>query len=101
MQNIRTSAIPFLICLHEYKGVALYCRNVSGGWDTIQNKCQQKFTVIQFPYIPPLPTIAITMEVKVELLWTATVPKMPIIRPTTGLDIMELSERKSPKRSIN
>ena len=41
-----------------------------------------------------------TMEVKVELLCTATVPRMPIMRPTIGLDRNSLSPRRSAKEEL-
>jgi len=42
------------------------------------------------------PTMLMTMEVKVELDCTETVPKIPIIKPKTGLEKSESSLKSSP-----
>jgi len=41
-----------------------------------------------------------TMEVNVLEDWTDTVPKMPIIKPKTGLEKRESSENNSPEKDL-
>jgi hypothetical protein len=50
-------------------------------------------------FMTPEPTIPTTMEVVVEELWTRLVAKIPINKPTKGLEVvlMRLSAKPSPK----
>ena len=41
------------------------------------------------------PTIEMTMDVNVELLWTRTVPRMPNMRPAIGLEMKESEPNRS------